>query len=334
MRAGFALMLVLGCLRAQEQPATQRPVPLPKDPSATERPKVQRGRPTPKPPQPDTPEPNPAPTLPPYREVVADDSGKVESDVISSDSKLDLIERARAAADATIEGLPNFLCNQLTYRQVSHTMKPSWIFKDRVEAELVWVNGAEDYRNLRINGKPVKKGSPMDTGTWSTGEFGSILGDIFSPATRARFALARNSEAAGVKAKVFDFSVQQPNSHWKVILGRTIYPAYSGAVWIDPATATVLRIEKKGREIPATFGLDHFESAVDYDWVRIGSQKYLLPVKSENIACFRGTSDCTLNQIEFRNYRKFSAESQILQVESDITFPDAEEVKKPTPKKQ
>jgi hypothetical protein len=59
---------------------------------------------------------------------------------------------------------------------------------------------------------------------------------------------------------------------------------------------------------------------VDYSWVTISGKKFLLPVKSENLACVRGTFDCTKNEIEFRNYRKFTAESQVLQVESEITF--------------
>jgi len=66
---------------------------------------------------------------------------------------------------------------------------------------------------------------------------------------------------------------------------------------------------------------------VDYDWVDIAGTRYLLPVRSENLACFRGTLTCTKNEIEFKNYRKFEVESQVLQVESEVTFPEADEEK-------
>ena len=53
------------------------------------------------------------------------------------------------------------------------------------------------------------------------------------------------------------------------------------------------------------------ESAVDYDYVLIGEGKYLLPVHSEALSCVRGTSRCGRNVIEFRNYKKFTADSNI-----------------------
>jgi hypothetical protein len=55
-------------------------------------------------------------------------------------------------------------------------------------------------------------------------------------------------------------------------------------------------------DMPRSFALDAAESAVDYDYVLIGESKYLLPVHSEALSCLRGTSDCTRNVIEFRDY--------------------------------
>jgi hypothetical protein len=49
-------------------------------------------------------------------------------------------------------------------------------------------------------------------------------------------------------------------------------------------------------------------------FIRLGTAgPYLLPVEAEVLSCQRGTSICSRNKIEFRNYRKFGAES-------DITF--------------
>jgi hypothetical protein len=41
-------------------------------------------------------------------------------------------------------------------------------------------------------------------------------------------------------------------------------------------------------------------------------QQYLLPVHSENLSCQRGTSICSRNAIDFRNYKKFGSESTII----------------------
>ena len=63
--------------------------------------------------------------------------------------------------------------------------------------------------------------------------------------------------------------------------------------------------------VPEEFPLDAIESAVDYDFVRLGEGKFLLPVHAENLACERGTPDCSRNAIDFRNYHKYGSESTI-----------------------
>jgi len=50
---------------------------------------------------------------------------------------------------------------------------------------------------------------------------------------------------------------------------------------------------------------------VDDDYVRLGEQKVLLPVHAESLSCSRGTSDCLKNVNEFRNYRKYGADTNI-----------------------
>ena len=63
--------------------------------------------------------------------------------------------------------------------------------------------------------------------------------------------------------------------------------------------------------MPKGFPLDTVESAVDYDYVMIGSTKFLLPVHSEALSCERGTSICSRNVIDFRNYKKFGADTKV-----------------------
>lgn len=260
-------------------------------------------------------------------EIVSDSDGRIASRnkaVPAVAVSADLVEAAAESAFSFTENLPNFICDQVTFRTVSETRVPDWRMRDRVESELVFFEGKEEYRNIRINGKALKKGSPVDSGTWSMGEFGTILVDIYHPATAADFKYRGESMAAGRRAKVYDVSVTQPHSHWKVTFERSIFPAYSGAVWIDVETQRTLRIEMQAKQIPGDYKIDHLEMALDYGWVTISGQKYLLPVKSENVSCFRGSYNCSKNEIEFKNYRRFTAESQVLNVESDISFPQAE----------
>jgi hypothetical protein len=93
--------------------------------------------------------------------------------------------------------------------------------------------------------------------------------------------------------------------------GESYIPEFTGSIWIDKESYRVLRIELSAHSFPAAFPLDTVESATDYDFVLIGASKYLLPVHSEALSCVRGTGDCSRNVIDFRNYRKFSADTSI-----------------------
>jgi hypothetical protein len=305
----------------EQQQKTITGVTVPEDP---DRPKLHRGKPAPRPrasdeepeaaPSPDEPGGSSAPGAPKATDA--------------------LLEQARKVADEFSEALPNYICNQFTTRYEGEGHPISWRPLDVVSAAVAYEDGKESYHDIRIDNKPVNKPMEQISGSWSRGEFGTTLRDLFSPATAADFQFRGGSTASGRSASVYDFQVEQPNSHWQSIMaGQSVLPAYKGSVWIDKKTARILRIEMQARKIPEAFPLDTVEWVVDYSFVRIGDGEFLLPVHAENLSCWRGTSRCARNAIDFRNYRRFTSESQITTTDSTINY-DAEEPPKPSTKKK
>ncbi len=183
---------------------------------------------------------------------------------------------------------------------------------DIVSAEVIYSNGHESYRNVKIDDHRTDKAMQEIGGSWSVGEFASTLLDLFSPYTNAQFRSGGTSPISGFIAQVYDFQVQSENSHWSVQAeSQTMHPAYRGSVWVDPATARVLRIETQAIDIPSDFPLDRVESAVDYSEVRIAGNSFLLPVHAESLGCQRGGSECSHNVIDFRNYHEFKVDVKI-----------------------
>jgi len=225
----------------------------------------------------------------------------------------DLIRRAASAAYDFTEGLPAYVCTEVMARYQSETAHVNWEPIDVVSTNVVYENGKEDYRNITIDGRPVNKKIEEIGGSWSTGEFGTLLIDLFSPATAADFRAKGESRSSGIVAKLYDFTVRRENSHWEIHMASQSYqPAYQGSVWIDPQTARVLRIEMQAVGFPESFPTDHVESATDYAYTRLGDAKqYLLPVHSESLSCQRGSNYCSRNAIDFRNYHKYTGESSI-----------------------
>lgn len=224
-----------------------------------------------------------------------------------------IINAAREAAWQWADTLPNYIVKQFTTRYQTETSRgnrTSWQALDVVTADVVSENGKESYKNLQINGKPTK--DVEKSGSWSTGEFSTILLNLLSPGTDADFHAKRTSTIGSRQAWRYDYTVEQQNSNWNIIAASQTYkPAYSGAIWVDKQTNRVLRIEMASKNMPQGFPLDTVESAVEYDFVLVGDQKFLLPTHSEALSCTRGSSDCTRNTIDFRNYRKFGADTSI-----------------------
>jgi hypothetical protein len=224
----------------------------------------------------------------------------------------DTIAAARSNSESYTAEMPNFLVQQVTTRFYSNSVPAQWKAIDMVEAEVACVDGAEDYRNIRLNGKPTRQ--PIEkTGAWSTGEFVTTLQDILSPMTAAAFKKRGESTVVNRTAVVYDYSVRQPRSHWRIVPpdGKWYAPAYTGTIWIDKETKRVLRIEQRTSAMPPGFPYSKAESTLDYDFVGIEGKQHLLPVRSENLSCQRGGFNCTRNDIEFRNYRKFTTDSNV-----------------------
>jgi hypothetical protein len=223
-----------------------------------------------------------------------------------------LIARTKEWAETFTNGLPNFVCQQSTTRYMQESKSSGWQVQDVVTAKVVYEDGKEDYREIAVGGKKTNKAMLDLGGSTSTGEFASTLQSLFSNTSRAQFKFFRSTTLRDSPTAIYDFKVGLPNSNWMTKTGgQALRPAYSGSVWIDRSSAQVRRIEMQADNIPKDFPLDSVQWAVDYDNVPLGTRSFLLPVHAENLACWRGSPMCTKNEVDFRDYHKYSGESTI-----------------------
>ena len=305
------------------RPKTQmRPADAPDDADDSGRPQLRRGAPAPRatanrtevPPTP-TSASTPKQETITYQERPVQPKAAVPDGVIPVEEDATIVKAKSANADFA-GTLPNFLVKQSVTRYESDNPKSGWEAHDIVTADITAKDGTQEYTNVKVGSRSVK--SMADTGgVWSTGEFSTWVEDVFNPSTAARFRRSGQETINGRPSVVFKYDVTRENSHWRVTAaGQLYYPAYRGTIWIDRESARVLRLEVEARAIPLLFPYDKVEMATDYDFVRLAAVKpFLLPTTAEVLNCQHATSRCYRNKIEFRNYRKFGAES-------DITFED------------
>jgi len=224
----------------------------------------------------------------------------------------ELLAKAMDWSSSFSSGLPNYVCQQMTTRYVEQSKSEGWQALDIVTAKVIYENGKESYQEITVGGKRTNKSMLDLGGSTSTGEFASTLQSLFSPHSQTDFKFVQSTAIGSTPAAIYDFKVALPNSDWFIKVGaQALKPAYSGSVWINKSTGEVRRIEMQADKIPQDFPLDTVQWAVDYDTVKLGTASFLLPVHAENLSCQRGTTICSKNSVDFRDYHKYSGESTI-----------------------
>jgi len=88
------------------------------------------------------------------------------------------------------------------------------------------------------------------------------------------------------------------------------FAARTGKVWIEESTGNVMRLEEFCADFPARFQQTDNVREVAWDWVKIGSEKHLLPVSAKSIIGTPGNNFSCVSS-EFKNHRHFEADSSI-----------------------
>jgi hypothetical protein len=190
---------------------------------------------------------------------------------------------------------------------------------DLLTLRLSYFDQKEEYKLILHNNSPTTQDYKNVGGATSTGEFASLMREIFEPRTHTRFAWDGWARLRDQLVMAFSYSVEQANSQWGIEYEKKehIVPAYSGRILIDKDAHLVLRVTLNADNIPQSFPVKMATTILDYDYIDISGHQFLLPLKSETQMSADGV--LSRNDTEFRLYRKYSAEAEI---KYDIT-PDA-----------
>jgi len=235
---------------------------------------------------------------------------------LSAEEQKRMVEAIRDAALAYTENLPNYICAQVTERRVDPTGSGDWRKQDTILETLSYNEHQESYKVVTINDRVAtdKKHDQLG-GATSSGEFGSILRALFDPRDEAEFQWTRQtriSRPAGDRnADLLSFRVRRPvYGIQDQTSGRSISVGYHGFLWADRETAAILRIKFDCDDIPTDFPIQSVSLDLIYDFVEIAGQRYALPLLFD-IKSAQGRS-VSWNQARFANYRKFSADTNII----------------------
>ncbi len=241
----------------------------------------------------------------------------------------DVLEKARVNTLAALEDMPDFVVKQIITRSVAYAGTGNWKPDDTVIIAVSYsTEKGEQYKVLFLDGAPVQyeKGSNYSNlpGSTTGGEFVETLQKLFKPESQTKFDVLATDTIRGRACLVFDYEILVENAKdgvgFKTENGSkdfsftTVPAGEKGRVWIDRKDGRVLRISYQATDIPKDFQVRAFESSIDYDWVSIADQKFLLPVTSD--AKFTSAEGGKLyqsrNLIRFKSYQRYGTEVKIL----------------------
>jgi hypothetical protein len=252
----------------------------------------------------------------------------------------DLLNQTRTATLAVAAAMPDFIVKQLIKRSIAYGSTNNWLPQDNLTIAVAYrANLGEQYKVLAVNGMPLSQEvresrdytKDVAPGTTSSGvEYISAVADVFKPESKTEFKLVDTDLIQGRRTLVFEYQIEKPFSRLNLSVsddrsgeGSTVTVGSRGRIWIDRETNRVLRFEQIATEIARDFPITAASTVIDYDWVTINENKYLLPSRSE-ILLTRVNGNRSLqsrNEIRFRGYQKFGAELKVIDEIDEKDFP-------------
>ncbi len=211
-----------------------------------------------------------------------------------------------------VSNLPDFLCLVTNQQLEAGKNSNRWHKGDQLTSKLTYAEGHERRSLELVNGKTVQPGRKhWRTPLVTEGEFGILLSRVLGPDSEASFTWNRWDLLHNRKLAVFGYAVDKANSTLSLSLSDLAKATlgYHGTVWADPANGEIWRITETADDIPPMLKTEEISTTIDYQEAVIGTKTYLLPVEATVTSILsRGK---IRNEMQFQDYQKFSAESDI-----------------------
>ena len=229
-----------------------------------------------------------------------------------------IIDLMRQYAMSYTDNLPNFVCVEVVHQAVDPNGGDRYQTIGNILSKLSYNEGRENYQVYSQNGQLVD--TSMDRlrnggGAISSGEFGSMMREIFDPASNADIGWEKWIGLRGRTMAVFNYFIDSGHSKYSITYSdgpgdeQRIITAYRGLIYADANTGEIDRIKFVAVDIPRSFPVTQASETLDYDLAPINGQQYVVPLRA--LLLMRAPHQTARNELYFRNYRRFGTESTI-----------------------
>jgi VWFA-related protein len=224
-----------------------------------------------------------------------------------------LIEGTRQRATTWSDSLVNFYCYEVTNHAVDEAGTGDWKHKDTLVQLMQYVDHEESRTTVMLNGDRSDVQPDQLQFAHSAGEFGAMFHIVFNPSAKAVFSWKRKAFIDGQPVEVFEVKVARADSGYDLYdrNGHVSHAGFHGLVYLDPATLTVRRISIDADDIPSTLLIRASSMSIDYAWVSMEGNDFLLPVRGA-VSLQESGRRPVLNEFAFVDYKRFGSKFRIV----------------------
>ncbi len=207
--------------------------------------------------------------------------------------------------------MPNFVADETATRYRSTTESPDWRPYDTVESEIVFRGRRAVRQQIRRNGKPWDQ--PFDAlpgFKWYEG-FETEISPLFDPKCPTTIDYQGRTKIGG--RQLLEYQFHSPVDGCFPFLYFTYQrynPARTGRFFIDDPGGSVIQVDDESSDFPADFEFAGREEHIFWDYVKIGEDLHLLPVRVNFLVRYSDGTRYRV-EVEYKNHRHFEASTNV-----------------------
>ncbi len=169
---------------------------------------------------------------------------------------------------------------------------------------------------VKVNGKTVNKTLASVGKVEHQGRFRQYAQAIFEEKSQTKFVWERWDTWKGRRVAVYSYRIERENSGFSADGGSLLSHVRinwgaQGEVHIDAERRQAVRLTVESMDMPAASPVKNVRIAIDYDFLKIGDDEFLLPSHSMTITIDKNGKTAHKSDSEFSEYRRFSADAKI-----------------------
>ena len=220
-------------------------------------------------------------------------------------------EQARRINLDYVANMPNFVADETATRYRSTLRSPAWHPYDTVEAEITFRGRRAVRQQIRRNGKPWDR--PFDAlpgYKWYEG-FETEISPLFDPQCPTTIEYEGHSTMGGHQLLEYRFRSPVDGCFPFLYFAYERYnPARTGHVFVEDPGGSVIQVDDEAVGFPADFEFAGREQHMFWDYVKIGENSHLLPVRANFLVVYSSGTRYRV-EVEYKNHRHFEASSAV-----------------------